>query len=420
MEPITIGIFQRILDEIDFNNTFEPDSIDPVTEVPPETETIIPPLEEPITEETSAPEPPTSTEELLLSKLDSIPVFAIADQDGTPLVATGDDGRKTTGIFISQSDANEFVVQLEANNPELAAQVSVVPQALDNVYSLAESVQGEEEALNFAYVPEDEAVADATSAAVTEPEAYEGGVPLFTIVNADSGSFLTVDQENDSIIPFFFELEQAESLVATVQEREPDLAANIAIQVVPLEGVIETFETSDNELLEQIVLVPTQESQDFIESSDDGRENVYRFFNQNTGVHFYTASEAERDNIVDNLPNFNSEGVSYKVVDSLTGAENTDVVHRFLNQDTEVHIYTIDENERSFIAENFDNYIYEGEVFAAYTSQVEGTIPIYRFYNSLSNTHFYTPSETERESIENSLPDYYYEGIAYYAFPADV
>ena len=38
---------------------------------------------------------------------------------------------------------------------------------------------------------------------------------------------------------------------------------------------------------------------------------VYRFFNSTTGAHFYTPLVAERDNVEDNLPDFQSEGIAY-------------------------------------------------------------------------------------------------------------
>ena len=37
----------------------------------------------------------------------------------------------------------------------------------------------------------------------------------------------------------------------------------------------------------------------------------YRFFNSTTGAHFYTPLVAERDNVEDNLPDFQSEGIAY-------------------------------------------------------------------------------------------------------------
>jgi len=42
-------------------------------------------------------------------------------------------------------------------------------------------------------------------------------------------------------------------------------------------------------------------------------DTVFRFFNTQTGTHFYTAAEAEKDSIVANLPTFNFEGTAYWV-----------------------------------------------------------------------------------------------------------
>lgn len=140
---------------------------------------------------------------------------------------------------------------------------------------------------------------------------------------------------------------------------------------------------------------------------------VYRFFNNDTGVHFYTANEVERD-AVEDLSNFNSEGASYEGVDPLTGGALP--VYRFLNEDTGVHLYTISEVERD-ATENLDNFSFEGEAFFAYDSEVEGSIPIYRFFNSTTGAHFYTPNAAERDNVEDNLPDFQSEGIAYYALP---
>ena len=44
-----------------------------------------------------------------------------------------------------------------------------------------------------------------------------------------------------------------------------------------------------------------------------GSTPLYRFFNTQTGTHFYTAAEAEKDSIIENLPSFNVEGTAYWV-----------------------------------------------------------------------------------------------------------
>ena len=146
---------------------------------------------------------------------------------------------------------------------------------------------------------------------------------------------------------------------------------------------------------------------------------VYRFLNNNSGVHFYTSNAEERDFIQENLDNFSYEGVSYGTVDSRGDSNEIAPVYRFLNQNTGVHIYTNSADERDFIRNNLNNFSFEGEVFSAYTSSVAGSIPIYRFFNNDLGTHFYTPSIAERDAVIDNLPNYSSEGIAYYALPVE-
>jgi hypothetical protein len=146
---------------------------------------------------------------------------------------------------------------------------------------------------------------------------------------------------------------------------------------------------------------------------------VYRFFDTTSGVHFYTASEAERDIVQEDLPNFTFEGASYASVDSLTGSGAESVpVYRFFNTVTGARLYTTNEVERDAIINDLPDFRFEGQAFAAYNTEVEGTIPIYRFFNPIIGAHFFTPSEAERDNIIENLPDYQFEDVAYYAFDA--
>lgn len=144
---------------------------------------------------------------------------------------------------------------------------------------------------------------------------------------------------------------------------------------------------------------------------------IHRFFNNDTGVHLYTASETELNNVLNNFPNYVSEGPSFVSVDPLTGNPEPEEVYRFLNQNTGTHFYTISDTEKESVIANLSNFSFEGEAFFAYEQQQPGTIPIHRFFNTQTGGHFYTPSIAERDSIIDTLPSYRPEGIAYYAFP---
>jgi len=93
------------------------------------------------------------------------------------------------------------------------------------------------------------------------------GVPLFVAKGGQEGGYLTIQQEGQSVIPFFFDKEQLQNLVNRFKEQQPNLASSVQIQVVPLEGIINTLQTQDNPQLEQILLIPSQESLQFLRQS---------------------------------------------------------------------------------------------------------------------------------------------------------
>ena len=149
---------------------------------------------------------------------------------------------------------------------------------------------------------------------------------------------------------------------------------------------------------------------------------VYRLFNPEVGVHFYTPNKEERNSVIENLPQYEYEGAAFQTItkeeaDTITGAKP---VYRFFNVDTGVHLYTIDEQEREVIQETQPNFLFEGISYYAYETEQEGAIPLYRFFNPEVGAHFYTPFATERDSVIENLPQYQLEGdsgVAFYVEP---
>ena len=203
----------------------------------------------------------------VLKKLDPVPVFTIADEQGAPLVREVENQGKIAGVFISQNDANKVVEEIKKQNPELAEKVNVVPVSLGEIYKLSETAQSQENALNFIYQPQEEAVASAKAIGEANQQPYKGGVPLFVAKGGQDGGYLTIEKDAQQVIPFFFDKKQLEELVSKFKEQKPEDAASVDIEVVPLEGVIETLETSEDKMLEKIVLVPTAESLQFLQGS---------------------------------------------------------------------------------------------------------------------------------------------------------
>ncbi|WP_017292572.1 Tic22 family protein [Geminocystis herdmanii] len=203
--------------------------------------------------------------EVIVEKLRPIPVFTIADSQGTPLIAPNDDNGGVSPVFISKQDANNFLDKLKKDNPDLAKQVQVIVIPLGQIFELTEANAKEKVPFVFAYVPTQTQVEQAKKLNTQ----YQGGVPLFVaMLGNDQGSyFLPMKQNDQEFIPLFFEKQQVQQLVDDFKKAQPDLASSIKIDVVTLEGILEAFKESDDEVLTKIVLLPSKESIDFLRAN---------------------------------------------------------------------------------------------------------------------------------------------------------
>jgi hypothetical protein len=149
--------------------------------------------------------------------------------------------------------------------------------------------------------------------------------------------------------------------------------------------------------------------------------NVYRFYNMKNGVHFYTASIAERNSVVTNLSGtYKYEGVAYSL--NTLSPVNHQPLYRFYNFKKGFHFYTASDSERDSVINNLSGtYRYEGvayKVSPTYTTVVHAESAVWRFYNKSTGSHFYTYSQVERDNVIATLAGTYkYEGVAFWTQP---
>jgi len=206
--------------------------------------------------------------EQVIQRLQNVPVFAITDPQGSPVVVSAKDGKTIAGIFISQSDAKKFVADLKAKNPQLANKVKVVGLSLAEVYNLSLENAKKKEGLLFEFVPQQSQVELARQVSTSNGQArkFTAGVPLFVAnLGKDKGHLAFSSKNNEQVIPFFFEKGQLQQIVEQVKKEKPELASSITIEVVPLENIIYQLDKSDNEMLNKIYLVPNNESIQFLQ-----------------------------------------------------------------------------------------------------------------------------------------------------------
>jgi nickel transport protein len=211
-------------------------------------------------------------EQQVMEKLQPVPVFTVTDPQGAPLVATIPNGQNkaqaVAGVFISQKDAQAFVQRLQKEKPELAKNVQVVPVSLAQIYKLRQENQNKPEGLNFAFIPVQQQLQAAQAIAGQAGQQGQSfqGTPLFVARGGRENGYLTVQENGKSVIPFFFEKEQLQAMVDRFKQQKPDLASTVKVEAVPLEGVIYTLQTSNNQELSNVVIVPSQEAISFLRS----------------------------------------------------------------------------------------------------------------------------------------------------------
>ena len=212
-------------------------------------------------------------------------------------------------------------------------------------------------------------------------------------------------------------LKEGESSLVTVKvgpENATDQSitwssASDSIATVSADGVVTgksagtttlTASAEDGKVTKKLTVTVTKK-----ENSGKSQESrsMYRLYNPNSGEHFYTSNQGERDHLVS--LGWRYEGVAWNA--PLTGAP----IFRLYNPNAGDHHYTGSEKERDDLVKL--GWKYEG--VAWYTAPSTTKKPQYRLYNpncTGAGAHHYTGSTKERDDLVKL--GWRYEGIAWY------
>ena len=145
---------------------------------------------------------------------------------------------------------------------------------------------------------------------------------------------------------------------------------------------------------------------------------VYRFFDSNYGTHFFSASTPERDTIMSTRPDLIYEGIGLQSIDPATNDPNKAEVYRFFDETYGTHFFTASASERDSVIATRPDLDYEGAGFLEHTAQQGGDTAVYRFFDTKYGTHFYTADPNERAAVIATRPDLVDEGVGFYAPPS--
>jgi Tic22-like family/Trypsin-like peptidase domain len=215
-------------------------------------------------------------EQLIKQKLDSVPVFLITNAQGLPLSRSLADaenaGSSVTGVYLSRQEAQGFIKELQGlkgKDPKMdeivkSLQVTAVP--LGAIYQQLQKTKKESKRLVFAFKPEGQEIKAALELLRQsgKPVNEFKNVPVFGVRIRSGEGYVPIKlgTENKEVIPMFFSKQDAQALLNKVKPKFP----NADIQVIDVDGVIKTLQDKNDAWLNQVVLVPSPESREYIKT----------------------------------------------------------------------------------------------------------------------------------------------------------
>lgn len=192
--------------------------------------------------------------EQIEAKLTNVPAYVLGTEQGLLLLPTGQSAESDPGlyVFLSEEQAKGFVAKAAEANPEFAATIEIKLTSLEKLYK--ESQTRTEQPLRLIYIPEE---SEANQAAQLNAE-YKGGVPLF-YAQFEDGSLAPVEENGKPTFPMFFSYNDLNLILNELGQRNPEARAAISIGVLPLEFVIAEMQTREEEMFNQIRLLPDSE-----------------------------------------------------------------------------------------------------------------------------------------------------------------
>ena len=190
------------------------------------------------------------------------------------------------------------------------------------------------------------------------------------------------------------------AILADEFETSTDTSAEVSLPVAPQNSTVYEIKLQ-LKITEEALANATGSSKDAIETQKKELEAVlaryektpmYRVYNPNSGEHFYTASEEERDHLIN--VGWKDESIGWYA--PVNGGQD---VFRLYNANSGDHHYTLNPEERSELIRM--GWKDEGIGWKSLDETDVNRQPVYRQYNpnEYACNHNYTTSPTERETL---------------------
>lgn len=203
--------------------------------------------------------------------LSGVPVYSILSQEGLPIGRELEDGDIITPVFMSRREAQAFVTELQKIDAEMARSYRIQVLPLSRIYEIARETSTNSNRLFLDYIPSATELRAARALVNEKGQKYPGDVPLYMAKIESDQSYLTIKQNDQEIVPIFFEKATIDQWIDTVSHNQPQLGQNIDINVISLSSLIANLEKNDNPLLRSLRFWPSKEMMKIIRSNSENQ-----------------------------------------------------------------------------------------------------------------------------------------------------
>jgi Tic22-like family len=211
-------------------------------------------------------------EKVVLRKMDNIPVFTLLNEKSSPVLVAPPKGAKTSAsqiayFFLSKQELMDFQKVLQKSNPELAKSLNAKALPLGKAIEFGN--ENKKNKLAIEILPAKGSLDYALKLAQEREKGLKSypGVPVFALTDKSEKNVLGVKQNGQTVQPFFFDNQDAQKTFDSLKQKNPELAKNTKISVLPFQKLFELLrQTKEAKEADRIAIVPSSESLQYARS----------------------------------------------------------------------------------------------------------------------------------------------------------
>ena len=212
-----------------------------------------------------------STYEEALKRLESVPVFAVTNKEGVPILASIPNPKNKSKnvqiatFFVDPQDALSLIETLRNQKPDVGNSARVVVLSMRQAYDIKNKNKNKAESLMFEFLPSKQQTESAITVLKQNGQNVSkfNDIPLFYGTGGDNKGLLIIEQSKNKVIPFYFDKQDLLGMLDQLRQKNPRLSNTIKIEVTSLSKVFESLSKDNSPAMQQVTLVPERAALQF-------------------------------------------------------------------------------------------------------------------------------------------------------------